>query len=221
MRKYFAEFMGTFMLVFIGTSVVTIGNTTATPVGPLGIGMAFGLVITIMAITVGGISGGHFNPAVTLAMVINRRLDMREGLFYVVSQFIGGIVGAGVVSLLVRAMHLPVHMLGQTDFPKITSIDAFFVETLATFIFVFVIVTVTSQRFGNPQLAPFAIGLTLAILIMATLNLTGASLNPARSFGPAILAGGSALSHYWVYLIAPLLGGALASFAGILMGAEK
>lgn len=119
MRKYFAEFMGTFMLVFIGTSVVTIGNTTATPVGPLGIGMAFGLVITIMAITVGGISGGHFNPAVTLAMVINRRLDMREGLFYVVSQFIGGIVGAGVVSLLVRAMHLPVHMLGQTDFPKL------------------------------------------------------------------------------------------------------
>lgn len=70
-------------------------------------------------------------------------------------------------------------------------------------------------------MAPFAIGLTLAILIMATLNLTGASLNPARSFGPAILAGGSALSHYWVYLVAPLLGGAIASFVGILMGAEK
>ncbi|CAH0416893.1 MIP family channel protein [Periweissella fabaria] len=221
MRNYFAEFIGTFMLIFIGTSVVVIGNTAATPVGTLGIGLAFGLVITVMAITVGGISGGHFNPAVTLAMVINRRLDMREGLFYVVSQFIGAIVASGVVSMLVRALKLPVHALGQTDFPKITSMDAFFVETLATFLFIFVIVIVTSQRFGNPQLAPFAIGLTLALLIMATLNLTGASLNPARSFGPAIIAGGSALSHYWVYLIAPLLGGALASFVGILMGAEK
>lgn len=221
MRNYFAEFIGTFVLVFVGTSVVTVGNPTASPLGTLGIALAFGLAVTVMAYAVGGVSGGHFNPAVTLAMVINRRLNAREGLFYVISQFIGAIVASGVLSIFVRALKLPVHQLGQTDFPKIGAGTAFLVEVLVTFLFVFVIVMVTSQRFGNAQLAPLAIGLTLALMIIATINLTGASLNPARSFGPAIIAGGSALSHYWLYLIAPLVGGAIASFAGILMGAEQ
>lgn len=221
MRNYFAELIGTFFLVFIGTSVVVIGNTTQTPVGTFGIAFAFGLAITVMAISVGQISGGHFNPAVTLAMLINKRIEMREGLFYMIAQFIGAILGSGVVLLFVNFLKLPNTQLGQTDFTKITAPQAFLVETLVTFLFVFVIVMVTSQRFGNAQLAPFAIGLTLTLLVMASLNLTGGSLNPARSLGPALMAGGSALSHYWVYFLAPLVGAALASFAGILMGAEE
>lgn len=221
MRNYFAEFIGTFMLVFIGTGSVVIASTSNAPLTALEIGLVFGLTVTVMAITVGGISGGHFNPAVTLAMLINRRMDLREGLFYMVSQFIAGIVASGVLSLLVNALKLPAHQLGQTDFPKINAGTAFLVEALVTFLFVFVIVTVTSQRFGNAQLAPFAIGLTLAVLITVSVNLTGASLNPARSLGPALIAGGSALSHFWLYLIAPLVGAGIAAFAGLLMGTEQ
>ncbi len=109
---------------------------------------------------------------------------------------------------------------GQTDFPKISAGAAFCVETIITFLFVFVILMVTSERFGNSQMAPVAIGLTLAFLIIVALNLTGGSLNPARSFGPAIFAGGTALSHYWVYLIAPVVGAAIAAFVGRWMGSE-
>ena len=185
MRKYFAEFIGTFVLVFLGTGTVAIANTGETAIGYLGIGLAFGLAVTIMACAVGGVSGGHFNPVVSLAMMINKRLD------------------------------------GQTDFPNITAGEAFLFEAIITFLFVFVILMVTSEKYGNAALAPVAIGLALAFLIIVALNLTGGSLNPARSFGPAVFAGGTALSHYWVYLLAPLVGAAIAAVAAKLMGSEE
>ena len=221
MRKYFAEFIGTFVLIFIGTGTIAIANTGSTAVGYLGIAFAFGLAVTVMAYAVGGISGGHFNPAVSLAMMINQRLEIKDGLFYIVSQFLGATVASLVVKDLVSSLKLPTSNLGQTDFPNISAGNAFFVETLVTFLFIFVILMVTSNKFGTPTLAPLAIGVTLAILVIVTLNLTGGSLNPARSFGPAILVGGSALSHYWVYFLAPLVGGAIAAFVGQFMGSEE
>lgn len=221
MRKYFAEFIGTFVLVFVGTGTVAIANTGSNAVGFIGIALAFGLAVTIMAYAVGGISGGHFNPAVSLAMMINQRLDIKDGLFYIVSQFLGATVASFVVKDFASSLKLPSTSLGQTDFPNISAGQAFLVEALITFLFIFVILMVTSDKFGTPTLAPLAIGVTLALLIMVTLNLTGGSLNPARSFGPAILAGGSALSHYWVYFLAPLVGGVIAAFVGQFMGSEE
>lgn len=216
MRKYIAELIGTFMLVFLGTGAVVVAKADT-----LTIGLAFGLTITIMAYAFGAISGGNFNPAVSVAMMLNGRLSVKDGLSYIVAQFIGAAMGSGVLAIFIQALHLDKTGFGQTDFPKIGAGVAFFVETLVTFIFVLVILMVTSERFGNQQMAPLAIGITLSLLIIVALNLTGGSLNPARSFGPAIFAGGSALAHYWLYLVAPVLGAILAAFAGRLMGSEE
>lgn len=216
MRRYAAEFIGTFMLVFLGTGAVVIAKADT-----LTIGLAFGLTVTVMAYAFGGVSGGHFNPAVSIAMMINKRLEAKDGVFYIVAQFLGAIVASGLLSVLINALDLSRTSFGQTDFPKIGAGVAFLVEVIVTFSFILVILMTTSDRFGNSQMAPLAIGITLSLLIIVALNLTGGSLNPARSFGPAIFAGGSALAHYWVYLAAPIVGAILAAFTGRLLGSEE
>lgn len=215
MRKYLAEFIGTFVLVFVGTGTVVIGKGDL-----LAIALAFGLSVTVMAFAVGGISGGHFNPGVTVAMMLNKRLDVKDGIFYIVAQALGSIVASAVLSIYIHALGLVKDGFGQTDFTKLSAIQAFGIETLATFIFVLVILMVTSTKYGNAVFAPVAIGITLSLMIMVLLNLTGASLNAARSLGPALFAGGSGLAHYWVYLIAPTLGAAIAAFVGRILGSE-
>ncbi|XEO93921.1 MIP/aquaporin family protein [Latilactobacillus sakei] len=216
MRRYAAEFIGTFMLVFLGTGAVVIAKADT-----LTIGLAFGLTVTVMAYAFGGVSGGHFNPAVSIAMMINKRLEAKDGVYYIVAQFLGAIVASGLLSVLINALDLSRTGFGQTDFPKIGAGVAFLVEVIVTFSFILVILMTTSDRFGNSQMAPLAIGITLSLLIIVALNLTGGSLNPARSFGPAIFAGGSALAHYWVYLAAPIVGAILAAFTGRLLGSEE
>ncbi len=217
LKKFCAEFMGTFMLIFIGTSSVVIAKGDV-----LTIALAFGLSITVSAYAFGGISGGHFNPAVTTAMWINKRVNAVEAITYIVAQFLGATVAAGIVKACVASLGLSTASLGQTDFPKIGAGMAFFVEALATFLFLMIILSVTSKKFGDSRFAGIAIGVALALLIIFALNLTGASLNPARSFGPAIFAGGSALSHLWLYILAPEVGAVLAAFgAKYLLGSEE
>lgn len=215
MQKYTAEFLGTFMLVFLGTGAVTVAAGST-----LTIGLAFGLAITVSAYAFGGISGGHFNPAVTTAMLINRRISGRDTLWYIVAQVLGATVASAFMKLFVSGLGLATNQLGQTDFPKISVGLAFLVEALVTFLFLLVILNVTSDRHGNGDFAGVTIGVTLAFLIIVALNLTGGSLNPARSFGPAVFAGGSALSHLWLYIVAPEVGAILAAFVGRLMGSE-
>ncbi|MFC6275857.1 MIP/aquaporin family protein [Levilactobacillus tangyuanensis] len=215
MQKYLAEFMGTFMLVFLGTGAVTVAAGST-----LTIGLAFGLAITVSAYAFGGISGGHFNPAVTTAMLINRRIDGRDALGYVIAQVLGATVASACIKLFVGGLGLATNQLGQTDFPKISMGLAFLVEALVTFLFLLVILNVTSDRHGNGDFAGLTIGVTLAFLIIVALNLTGGSLNPARSFGPAIFAGGSALKHLWLYILAPEVGAVCAAYVGRFMGSE-
>ncbi|HCM88720.1 MULTISPECIES: MIP family channel protein [Vagococcus] len=221
MKKYLAEFIGTFVLVFLGTGTVAIANSGETAIGYLGIGLAFGMAVMVMVCAVGGVSGGNFNPAVSLAMMMNKRLEVKDGIFYIIAQFIGAIAASGVLSIFIKALDLPRDGFGQTDFPNVSAMQAFLFEAIITFLFVFVILMVTSTKFGNQTLAPIAIGTVLAFLIIVALNVTGGSLNPARSFGPAIFAGGSALSNYWVYLLAPLVGSAVAAVAAKFMGSEE
>lgn len=206
-QNYVAEFFGTFMLVFLGTATVVIAKGNV-----LAIGLAFGLAITISAYSFGAVSGGHFNPAVTTAMWLNKKIGGSDAIGYIISQFIGALVASGFVKYFVSALGQDTTVLGKTDFTKISSFTALIVECLATFLSVLIILLVTSDRFGNGRMAGLVIGITLAFLIIVCLNLTGGSLNPARSFGPALLAGGSALSHYWVYLLAPEIGAVLAAY---------
>lgn len=216
MRKYFAEFLGTFLLVFLGTSAVVIAKG-----GVLTIGLAFGLAITISAYAFGGISGGHFNPAVTTAMLLNKRIGALDALWYVVAQIIGAIAASAFVQVFVKALGLKATALGQTDFPSISAPMSVLVETLVTFLFLLVILNVTSVDHGDDNFAGLVIGITLSFLIIMALNLTGGSLNPARSIGPAIFAGGSALSHLWVYIVAPEIGAILAAFVSIFLHSEE
>ncbi|KRK37237.1 glycerol uptake facilitator related permease [Levilactobacillus parabrevis ATCC 53295] len=203
------------MLVFLGTGAVTVAAGST-----LTIGLAFGLAITVSAYAFGGISGGHFNPAVTTAMLINRRISGRDAIWYIVAQVLGATAASAIMKLFVGGLGLATNQLGQTDFPKISTGLAFLVEALVTFLFLLVILNVTSDRHGNGDFAGLTIGVTLAFLIIVALNLTGGSLNPARSFGPAVFAGGSALSHLWLYIVAPEVGAILAAFVGRMMGSE-
>lgn len=216
MRKYVAEIIGTFVLVFVGTGTVVIAKGST-----LTIGLAFGLAVTIMAYSVGAISGGHFNPAVSLGMLLNKRISGKDFIGYVISQFIGAILASAMVFDLVHELGLSTKSLGQTDFPNISVGGAFITETLVTFLFVLVIFLVTSKKWGNPNFAGLVIGLTLGLMIIVALNLTGGSLNPARSFGPALFAGGSAMAHYWLYLTAPLVGAVLAAGVSQFLSSEE
>lgn len=216
MKAICAEFMGTFLLVFLGSGAVLFAKGDA-----LTIAIGFGLAITISAYAFGGITGGHFNPAVTTAFMINGRTGICEGLVYIVSQIVGAIAASGAVRVIVGALKLPATQMAQTDFTKLSVGAAFFVEALATFLFLVVILNVTSDDHGNGDFAGLAIGVTLMLLIIFSVNLTGASLNPARSIGPAIFAGGSALSHLWLYIVAPEVGAILAAFCSrFLMATE-
>ncbi|BAP84893.1 glycerol uptake facilitator protein [Paucilactobacillus hokkaidonensis JCM 18461] len=216
MRKYIAELLGTFMLVFLGTATVVIAKG-----GVLAIGLAFGLAITISAYAFGGISGGHFNPAVTTGMLINKRIGVKDAFWYIIFQILGAIAASAFVSLFVRALGLKATALGQTDFPSISAGMAVLVEGLITFLFVLIILNVTSDDHGNSDFAGLVIGITLAFLIIVALNLTGGSLNPARSIGPAIFAGGSALNHLWVYVVAPEVGAVVAAFCSRILNSEN
>ena len=218
-KKALAEVIGTFALVFIGTSAIALdsGNT-----GLLVIGLAFGLTVMSMAFSVGTVSGAHLNPAVSLAMFINKRLDAKTFGVYVVAQMVGALIASGSLKYVLSAAGKEVVSLGETVLSEGVSVaGGFVIEMLLTFLFVLVIVTVTGRN-GNGQMAGLVIGLTLTAMIFMGGSLTGASLNPARSFGPAILMGGAALSQLWLYVVATLVGGALAALvANYVLGSES
>ena len=217
MKRYLAECFGTFTLVFIGVgSIVSGGFGAALPIGQIGIGLSFGLAVTAMAYAVGPVSGAHLNPAVTLGVWLAGRMEARDVIPYFVAQVIGATVAAAFIYLVAagRAQGYDVGAsgLGQNGWDPTegySARSAFLIEVLATFVFVAVILGVTHPR-QETILAGLVIGTTLAILHFAFIPVSGNSLNPARSIGPALFAGGTALSQLWLYVVAPLIGGALA-----------
>lgn len=205
-KKALAELIGTFILVFIGTgSAVLAGDK----IGNLGIGFAFGLTIVAAAYSIGTVSGAHLNPAVSLAMFVNKRLSALTLVWYVVAQVVGAFIAASALKMI--ASEKGVSGLGANALNGISVGTGFLVELVLTFIFVLVIVTVTSETKGNAKLAGLVIGLTLTMLHMIGIPLTGLSVNPARSLAPAIFTGGVALNQLWIFILAPLVGGILAA----------
>ncbi len=210
-KKYTAEFIGTFVLVLFGCgSAATAGEE----LGYLGIALAFGLSIVAMAYVIGPISGCHINPAVSLAMLISRKLSGTDFIGYVASQIAGAIAGSALLYAIIESAGMPTTGLGQNGFGHgygigISELMAVIVEIVLTFVFIYTILGVTSTE-SNGSVAGLVIGLTLAFVHILGIALTGTSVNPARSLGPALLLGGQALSQVWVFLIAPLVGAALA-----------
>lgn len=207
-RKYIAEFIGTFVLVLFacGTAAMTGCSTTSFDTAYLLTALAFGLVIVAMAYSIGNVSGCHINPAVSIAMLVSGKMSVKDFIGYVVSQFLGAIAGAGVLMAIIGTERgLGANGLFENDILK-----SIIVEIILTFVFVIAILGVTS-KVENGKVAGLVIGLTLTLVHIFGIAFTGTSVNPARSFGPALFVGGDALANVWVFIVAPLVGGALAA----------
>ena len=220
MKKYLAEMIGTFSLVLFGCgSAVIAGNLAVGPagIGLLGISIAFGFAVVAMAYAIGGISGCHINPAVTLGVLVAGKIEVKDAIGYMISQFIGGILGAAFLYMIMMGkpgFEMPEWGLGANGWGEgylsgFNVVSAFAIETVMTFLFLFVILATTS-KYGNGVMAGLAIGVTLMLIHLVAIPITGTSVNPARSLGPALFSGGQALAQVWLFFVAPFLGAILA-----------
>ncbi len=213
-KKYLAELIGTCILVFMGCgSAMALGCDI--PGGHLAVALAFGLAIVATAYVIGGISGCHINPAVSFGVFLSGRMSLTDFIGYVIAQVAGAIAGAALLMLLV-GMGMPdlTGGLGTNGVAVLGTGGSIIVEVILTFIFVFTILGVTGDE-SKGSVAGIVIGLTLAFVHIIGIPLTGTSVNPARSIGPALFVGGDALSSVWVFILGPLVG---AGFAAIVYG---
>jgi aquaporin Z len=216
-RKAFAEFVGTAILVFfaVGSAVFGIDK-----IGALGVAIAFGLTLLALAYSIGPVSGCHVNPAVTLGVLMRKGMTSQEAVYYWIAQFAGGLLGAALLKLMTSGFGNVTDQtgaLGSNDWgANINLGGAFVLEVILTFLLVFVVLLVTG-RAAAPGFAGLAIGLVLTAIHLVGIPLDGTSVNPARSFGPAIFNGTHSLSHVWLFIVAPLIGGGLAALVAPLL----
>ena len=210
MKKYIAEFIGTAVLVLFGTGIAVVsgGNLVATS-------LAFGLAIIAEAYVIGNISGCHVNPAVSLSMLISKKLDTKDFICYVIAQILGAIAGTAILYLILSNTNIGVEALGANGYgslsaTNITLLGALVTEVILTFVFIYTILGVTNDE-SKSNVAGIVIGLTLTFVHLIGINLTGTSVNPARSLAPAIFLGGKAFTQVWVFVVAPLVGAAIAA----------
>ena len=207
MKKYISEFIGTCVLALFGcgTAVLTAGSIVPTA-------LAFGLSIVAMAYVIGNISGCHINPAVSLAMLINKKMTVKEFCFYVIAQVLGAFFGIALLKIILSGTFVGTDALGANGYGDLSAqgislFGAILVEVILTFVFFYTILGVTSdEKMG--AVAGIVIGLTLAFVHILGISLTGTSVNPARSLAPAVFLGGEALKQVWVFIVAPFIGSA-------------
>jgi aquaporin Z len=221
MKKYAAEFIGTFSLVLFGCGSAVISGIAATGpsgIGLLGISIAFGFTVVAMAYAIGGISGCHINPAVTIGVLTAGKITVKDAIGDIIAQCLGAILGAAVLYLIASgrpgftmpAWGLGANGWGEGYLGNYNILSAFVIEAVMTFLFIFVILGTTS-KFGNSTMAGLSIGITLMLIHLVTIPVTGTSVNPARSLGPALLSGGKAIAQLWLFFVAPILGAVIAA----------
>ncbi|MER5278472.1 MIP family channel protein [Streptomyces sp. NPDC002809] len=215
-RTAASEFLGTLLLVFFGVGSAVLG---AEYIGTVGIALSFGFVLLALAYALGPISGCHLNPAVTLGMLTARRIDVRTAVTYWIVQLLGGIAGAALLFLLAKQVpglktsgKFGSNGYGDRSDVHLSLGGAFLAEVMLTFLLVFVVLAVT-HKVAVIGFDGLPIGISLAVIHLVGIPLTGTSVNPARSLGPALFAGGAALSQLWLFLVAPLIGGVIAALA--------
>lgn len=216
MKKYVAEFIGTFALVVLGCgTAMLVGCDAGEGCGYLLTALAFGLTIVGMAYCVGNVSGCHINPAVSLGVFLTGGMDAKDFGLYVVSQIIGAIAGSGFLALIFNLGSVSdiTGGYGANGLSGVgeSAIAGLLVECILTFFFVLVILGVTSKKANHGSFGGLIIGFTLVLIHILGIGLTGTSVNPARSIGPALFAGGDALRSLWVFIVGPLAGAALAA----------
>lgn len=227
-RSLVAEWLGTACLVFfgVGTATLTFGfkvTGLSTSAGVVATALAFGLVLMVLVYAIGPISGCHVNPAVTIGFLAARRITLPQAIGYWIAQLVGAVFGAGALygifhttTLYKSATGLGTDGYGASSIIHANALGAFISEAILTFLFVLVILAVT-RRASNATVAGLAIGFALALVHIIGIPIDGTSVNPARSLGPALFVGGSALSQLWLFLVAPLVGGVLAAGAYVLL----
>lgn len=221
MKKVVAEFIGTLSLVLFGCGAAVVSGMSVqngpSGLGLLGISLAFGLAVVAMAYAIGPISGCHINPAITVAMLVAGKMNVKDAIGHILAQFAGAVAGAGILFLIVsnqsgftglKEWGLGSNGWGEGYLNNYNTTAAFITEVVMTCLFLLVIFATTSKM-GNSPMTGFAIGITLVLIHMVAIPVTGTSVNPARSFGPAIFAGGKALSQLWLFIVAPVIGGIL------------
>jgi len=224
-KKYLAEFFGTFVLVFIGCGSAVIAGDK---IGFLGIALAFGLAMLSMVYAIGPVSGCHINPAITISMLFAGKISAKDSMGYILAQILGAILGASILFLIAGGLEgydIARNGLGQNGYadhsPSGYNMTAALIgEIVLTFIFLLVIFGSTSDA-APKGFAGLSIGISLAFIHMVGIPITGTSVNPARSIGPAVLAGGAALSQLWLFIIAPIIGGILAAIVWKYLIAPK
>jgi len=220
MKKYWAEFIGTFALVLVGCGTAAIftkftGNLALSQVG---IALSFGLTVLVMVYAIGNISGCHINPAISLAMLVAGRLNWKDTILYIVFQCVGAILAAAVLWIILSGMpgySVAANGLGQNGYgdyspEKFSLLSCFLAEVVFTALFLFVIFGSISKN-APTGFAGLSIGLCLTLIHLACIPITGTSVNPARSLGPAVFAGPAALSQLWLFWVAPIIGAILAA----------
>ncbi len=225
LRKYVAELLGTFALVFFGCGSAVVAGKY---IGFLGIAFAFGVVVLVMVYAIGPISGCHINPAITISMLVARKISAKDAISYIIVQIIGAVLGAGVLLLIASGMpgySIAQNGLGQNGYDAsspagFTLIAGFLAEVVLTFFFLLVIFGATSDE-APKGFAGIAIGFTLFIINLVGIPITGTSVNPARSIGPAVFVGGTAIVQLWMFLVAPIIGGIIAAIVWMFLLAPK
>ena len=226
MKKYLAEMIGTMVLVLMGCGSAVFAGSAAgavsAGVGTLGVAFAFGLSVVAMAYAIGGISGCHINPAITLGVLLSGQ-DERERCSHVygVSGYRGGYRSAILYALVSTGAHGGPTATGSNGFADGMMLQAFIAEAVFTFIFVLVVLGSTDSEKGAGNLAGLAIGLTLVLVHIVCIPVTGTSVNPARSIGPALFQGGEALSQLWLFIVAPFVGAALSAVVWKVLAAKE
>jgi len=208
-RRLAAELIGTFILVFFAVGSAVFGIDS---IGPVGVALAFGLVLLALAYAIGPVSGCHVNPAVTLGVLLSKAISPKEAGGYVLAQIVGAVLAGGLLRLMVSAGGVTdnTDALGTNSWgTSVNGVGAFIVETFLTALLVLVVLQVTRAD-ASPGFAGLAIGLVLTVIHLVGIPLTGTSVNPARSFGPAVFEP-SAFPQLWLFIVAPLLGAAIAA----------
>ncbi len=225
MKKYLAEMIGTMVLVLMGCgTAVSLGCTSDNPElasTVVGTAMAFGLAVVAMAYTIGGISGCHINPAITLGCLLSGRISGKDAGMYMIFQTIGAIIGAAVLFLCTSTSGSAIVGAGANACQSgVSEMGGLVAEIVFTAIFVLVVLGTTDSKKGAGNFAGLAIGLSLILVHLVCIRYTGTSVNPARSIGPALFQGGAALSQLWIFIVGPFIGAAIASLIWKCIGKE-
>ncbi len=218
MKKYLAEMVGTMVLVLMGCGSAIFNGGCGTPAQVLMVAVAFGLSVVAMAYAIGGISGCHINPAITLGCMISKRMSVKEGGMYMLFQVIGAFIGSAILYLLVNLLPGEYATTTGANACGDNVVGGLIAEIVFTCVFVLVVLGTTDDKKGAGNLAGLAIGLSLILVHIVCIPITGTSVNPARSIAPAVFEGGQALCQLWVFIVGPFVGAVLAAAIWAVIG---